>query len=117
LVPRLTLDLICWLDDVVMDDGVIGRTTSRYRVLAPLGSGGMGVVFRGEDTSLGRPVAIKMLPPEISDRPQAVERLRREARAASQLKPRIAAPLGGARPAPARRQGPPRSSTTINAPP
>ena len=64
---------------------MIGRTISHYRVIEPLGSGGMGVVFRAEDTTLGRSVAIKMLSADLSDRPQAIERLRREARAASAL--------------------------------
>ena len=64
---------------------MIGRTISHYRVVEQLGQGGMGIVFRADDTSLGRPVAIKMLPAHLSDRPQAIERLRREARAASAL--------------------------------
>jgi eukaryotic-like serine/threonine-protein kinase len=64
---------------------IIGRTLSHYRVIAQLGSGGMGIVFKAEDTILGRPVAIKMLPSDLADQPQAIERLRREARAASTL--------------------------------
>jgi serine/threonine protein kinase/tetratricopeptide (TPR) repeat protein len=64
---------------------LVGRTISHYRVIDPLGSGGMGVVFRGEDLLLGRRVAIKMLPADLSEHPLAIERLRREARAASAL--------------------------------
>jgi tRNA A-37 threonylcarbamoyl transferase component Bud32/dienelactone hydrolase len=64
---------------------MIGRTLSHYRVIAPLGSGGMGVVYEAEDVLLERRVAIKMLPSDLSDRPHAIERLRREARAASSL--------------------------------
>src|SRR5262245_43720339 len=67
-----------------MDPPIIGRTLSHYRIVGEVGGGGMGVVFRAEDTTLGRTVAIKMLPASGSDRRQA-ERLRREARAASAL--------------------------------
>src|SRR5213596_2676850 len=63
----------------------ISRTISHYRIIEELGRGGMGVVFGAEDTLLGRPVAVKMLPAHLSDRPHAIERLRREARAASAL--------------------------------
>ena len=64
---------------------MIGTELNHYKILRELGRGGMGEVYRAEDSKLGRRVALKVLPPELADNPERLSRFQREARAVAAL--------------------------------
>ncbi len=72
---------------------MVGKTLGHYEILEPLGKGGMGEVYLGEDTRLGRKVAIKVLPEEYASDPERLARFEQEARAAAGVRPSIGDPV------------------------